>query len=147
MERRVSEESVMSILRDFESQGPEDTPTINSMVSKAKRAIDTHAKDALLFKRIRVATLLRTLIDVAIDDRGKHYVAYTVLAYEKEKEPAVFLVELAQVWLTYLLYPGEYVSLHSIYSFLWRLQSKQTAIPKNAYHLPSKLHTFKKQHN
>jgi hypothetical protein len=37
MERRVSEESVMSILHSFEGQGPED---INSMVSKAKRAIE-----------------------------------------------------------------------------------------------------------
>ena len=55
----------------------------------------------------------RALIDAAIDDRGKHYVAYAILAYEKEEDPAAFLVELARVWLTYLLYPGEYISLHS----------------------------------
>jgi hypothetical protein len=120
MERRVSEESVLSILHGFEGQGPEDRATINSMVSNAKRAIDMHTKDELLFKRIRVATLLRSLIDVAIDDRGKHYVAYAVLAYEKEEEPAAFLVELARVWLTYLIYPGEYVSLHRNSSGLWR---------------------------
>jgi len=66
-----------------------------------------------------VATLLRSLIDVAIDDRGKHYVTYAVLAYDKEEEPAAFLVELAQVWLTNLLYPGKYVSLHSNHSCLW----------------------------
>ena len=118
MERQVSEESVMSILHGFEGQGPEDTATINSMVSKAKRAIDMHTKDEFLLKRIRVATLLRSLIDAAIDDRGKHYVAYAVLAYEKEEDPAAFLVELARVWLTYLLYPGEYISLHSTSSGL-----------------------------
>jgi len=121
MERSVSEESVMSILHGFKDQDPEDTATIYSMVSKAKRAIDIHTKYALLFKRIRVATLLRNLIDLAIDDRGKHYVAYAVLACEKEEDPAAFLVELAQVWLTYLLYPGEYVNLHSTYSCLSRL--------------------------
>jgi hypothetical protein len=120
MERSVSEESVVSILHEFKGQGIQDTATINSMVSEAKRAIDMHTKDALLFKRISVATLLRSLIDLAIDDRGKHYVAYAVLAYEKEEEPAAFLVQLAYVWLTYLLYPGKYVALHSNYGCLWR---------------------------
>jgi len=91
MERRVSEESVMSILHDFKSQGPEDTATmINSMVRKAKRAINMYTKDALLLKRISVA------IDIAIDDRGKQYVAYAILAYEREEESAAFLVQLAE---------------------------------------------------
>jgi len=121
MERRVSEESVMSILHDFKSQGPKDTATmINSMVRKAKRAINMYTKDTLLLKRISVATILHSPIDIAIDDRGKQYVTYVILAYEREEEPAAFLVQLAEVWLTYLLYPGEYVSLHSNDSCLWR---------------------------
>ena len=50
----------------------------------------------------------------------KQYVAYVILAYEREEEPAAFLVQLTEVWLAYLLYPGEYVSLHSNDSCLWR---------------------------
>ena len=111
MERRVSEESVMSILRDLDSQGP-DISTINTMVRKAKRAINMYTKDAFLLKRISVATILQCLIDIAIDDRSKQYVAYAILV--------AFLVQLAEVWLIYLLYPGEYVSLHSNDSCLWR---------------------------
>lgn len=120
MERRASEESVMSVLRDFKSQGPEDTATINSMVAKAKRAVDMYTRDKLLLKRISVATLLHCLVDFAIDDTGKHYVAYAILAYEKEEEPAEFLVRLAEVWLTNLLHPGEYANLHSNHSYLRR---------------------------
>ena len=57
----------MSILHDFKSQGPEDTATINSMF---KRAVNMYTKDTLLLKRISVSTILHSLIDIAIDDRG-----------------------------------------------------------------------------
>jgi hypothetical protein len=113
MKRRTSEGSVVSILRDFGSQDPGDTATIDSMVTKAKEAINIHTKDKWLRDGINVATLLHSLIDVAIDDGGKHYVAYAILACPREEEPAEFLVQLADAWFTYLLYPGEYLSLHS----------------------------------
>jgi hypothetical protein len=112
MERRVSEESVMSVLRAFKNQGPEDAVAIDFMVRKAERAIDIYAKDVLLHKEIGVATLLHSLIDLAIDDRGKHYVAYAILAYEREEDPAAFMIQLAETWLTHLLCPGKYISLH-----------------------------------
>jgi hypothetical protein len=109
MKRSASEELVLAVLYDFKDQDPEDTATINSVVTEAKTAIDSHAKDALLQKNIRVDTLFHSLIDFATNDRGKHYVAYAILAAE---DPCAFLVQLAEAWLAYLLYPGEHVSLH-----------------------------------
>ncbi|KAF9787523.1 hypothetical protein BJ322DRAFT_1107581 [Thelephora terrestris] len=105
MERTASEESVLNILWDYKSQDLEDTASTNSMVRKAKTAIDTYAKDALLHKEIRVATLLHSLIDFAVDERGKHYVAYAILAYEDAEDPTAFLAQLAEAWLSYLLFP------------------------------------------
>ncbi|KAF9784708.1 hypothetical protein BJ322DRAFT_1211601 [Thelephora terrestris] len=105
MKRTASEELVLAVLYDFKDQDPEDTATINSMVTEAKTAIDSHAKDALLQKNIRVDALFHSLIDFAINDRGKHYVAYAILAYKEVEDPCAFLVQLAEAWLAYLIYP------------------------------------------
>ena len=141
--QRAYNEAALSTLHDFGNQSPEDTTTINSMVTKAKEATETYTslKDKVLLREISVATLLHSLIDFAIDGRGKHYVAYAILTCEEEEEPAEFLVQLAEVWLAYLLYPGEYLSLHSDHSRLRMPQLKQAAEPKKAYHPPGKLRT------
>ena len=145
MERRASEESIKSILHNFKDKSPEDTAAINSMVMRAKEAIDTHTINKFLLGAIRVDILLHSLIDYAIDDGGKHYIACAILVCEKEAEPVEFLVQLAEVWLTYLLYPGEHVSLHSNHSRLREPQLKQVAKPKGARRLPSKLQALTKQ--
>ena len=118
MQRASTKETIVSTLHDFGNQSPGDPTTINSMVTRAKKAIDTYTEKKLLLKKISVATLLHSLIDFAIDGGGKHYVAYAILACEEEEEPAGSLVQLAQAWLAYLLYPGECVSLHSKHSCL-----------------------------
>jgi hypothetical protein len=110
MPSRVSIDSVMSILSDYSDEGPKDREVTHRLTRDARLVVRAHAKGFFVKNnRIAVDGILVALMDYAVDERGQRYVATAILAckhYKTSAERTGFLVTLAEVWLTHLLFPG-----------------------------------------
>ncbi|KAF8329389.1 uncharacterized protein EI90DRAFT_3125172 [Cantharellus anzutake] len=99
-------ESVASVLSSYSSSSI-DTDGLQTLLDNARELVSTYIGGELVpsSKEVKADLLLTSLMDYAVKDKGKHYVATAILACEKHQLPKGFLLALAEFWLTFLICP------------------------------------------
>lgn len=104
---RMSIDSVLSILSNFNDEAPKDRNVTHRLIRDARTEVNTHAVGLLVKGKIRANDLLYALLDNAPTEEGQRYVATTILV-KVQADPATrkgYLVALAEAWLVHLLFP------------------------------------------
>ena len=108
IQRTVSSTSTLTNLsEDFAKEDLEDVDNVNlatkDLVRKAKSYIESLSNfDVIVMETIKVAPILRAMIDHAPCDRGRRYAACVIIRCDDNKPQ---LVNVANDWLKFLLLP------------------------------------------